>query len=161
MRRAWVIGAGAVIGLVAGVLAPVVFVAACVWDGRTEWSTLTKPEAVPYLAVLAGLGLLNGGVGAWDGWRSGLCRAWPVAWAPALLFLFPAVEFVQYPSDSKSWGPGLLAVGIVAPFVWVAGRDGQEVGVRGRKGTPNQALQPTAGARSFRAGHRLFRPRRG
>jgi hypothetical protein len=37
-----------------------------------------------------------------------------------------------------------LAVGIVAPFVWVAGRVGQEVGVQGRKGTPNQALQQTA-----------------
>jgi hypothetical protein len=139
MRKALVIGAGAAIGLVAGVLAPVAFVAACVWDGRTEWSTLTKPEAVPYLAVLAGLGLFNGGVGAWDGWRSGLCRLWPVAWAPALLFLFPAVIWAQYPSDSKSWGPALLAVGIVAPFVWVAGRVGQEVGVRGSKGTPNRA----------------------
>src|SRR5262245_15633092 len=104
MRRAVVIVAGAAIGLVAGVAAPVVFVAACVWDGRTEWSTLTKPDFAPYLAVLAGLGLLNGGVGAWDGWRSGLCRAWPVAWAPGVLFLFPAWLWAQYPSDSKSWG---------------------------------------------------------
>jgi hypothetical protein len=139
MRRTVVIGAGAAIGLVVGVAAPVVFVAACVWDGRTKWSTLTESEAVPYLAVLAGLGFLNGGVGAWDGWRSGSCRAWPVAWAPALLFLFPAVIWAQYPSDSKSWGPALLAVGIVAPFVWVAGRVGQDVGVRGRRSTPNPA----------------------
>ena len=124
---------GAVIGLLAGVLAPVMFVAACVWDDRMEWSTLTKPEAVPYLAVLASLGLLNGVVGAWDGWRSGLCRGWPVAWAPALLFLFPLAEFAQYPSDSKIWGPALLAVGIVAPFVWVGGRVAQEIGARGRQ----------------------------
>lgn len=136
-RRLGVIAAGAAIGLAAGVLAPVAFVAACVWDDRTEWSTLTKPEAVPYLAVVAVLGLLGGGGGAWDGWRSGVCRAWPAAWAPALLLTFPAAEFAQYPSDSKSWGPALLAIGIVAPFVWVAGRVGQEVGVRGRKGTPN------------------------
>jgi hypothetical protein len=139
-RRLGVIAAGAVIGLIAGILAPVVFVAAFVWDGRTEWSTLTKPETVPYLAVLAGLGTVNGMVGALDAWRSGRCRAWPVAWAPALLFLFPAWLSAQY-LDSKSWGPSLLAVGIVAPFVWVAGRVGQEVGVRGRKGMPNKLLQ--------------------
>ena len=126
------IAAGAAVGLAAGVLAPVVFVAACVWDGRTEWSALTKPELVPYIATLAALGLVNGGVGAWDGWRSGRCRLWPVAGAPLLLFLFPAFAFAEAPSDSKYWGPALLAVGIVAPFVWVAGRVGQEVGVRGR-----------------------------
>ena len=66
-----------------------------------------------------------------------ISRAWPAAWAPALLLMFPAAEFARHPSDSKSWGPALLAVGILAPFVWVAGRVGQEVGVRGRKGTPN------------------------
>ena len=63
-RRAGVIAAGAAIGLVAGVLAPVVFIAACVWDGRTEWSALTDPELAPHMAVLAALGLANGGVGA-------------------------------------------------------------------------------------------------
>lgn len=141
-RRLCAITAGAVLGLVAGVLAPIVLVAACVfWDGPTKWSTLTNPEVMPYFAVLAGLGLLNGGVGAWDGWRSGQCRKWPVAWLPALLFLYPAVIWAQYPTDSKSWGPALLVVGIVAPFVWVAGRVGQEVGVRARKGTRNQVQQ--------------------
>lgn len=131
-RRLGVIVAGAALGFVAGALAPVVFVAACVWDGHTDWSALAKLEVVVGFAVLASLGLLNGGVGAWDGWRSGRCRLGPVAWAPAALFLFPAAEFAHYPSDSKSWGPALLIVGIVAPFVWVAGRVGQEVGVRGR-----------------------------
>ncbi len=139
-RRIGVIAAGAALGFVAGVLAPVVFVAACVRDDRLEWSALTEPELAPYIAVLVALGIVNGGVGAWDGWRSGRCRAWPVAWAPAVLFLLPVAEFAQYPSDSKSWGPALLVVGIVAPFVWVAGRVGQEVGVRGRNGTPPQAM---------------------
>ncbi|MBM4071530.1 MAG: hypothetical protein FJ271_21735 [Planctomycetes bacterium] len=145
-RRLGVIAAGAALGLVAGVLAPVVFVAACVWGDRMEWSDLTKPELAPYIAVLVALGTANGAVGAWDGWRSGRCRAWPVAWAPGLLFLFPAWLWAQSPSDSKSWGVALLAVGIVAPFVWVAGRVGQEVGVRGRKGTPNHPLQQTPAA---------------
>jgi hypothetical protein len=131
-RRAGVIVAGAAIGLIAGVAAPVVFVAACVLDDRLGWSALTEPESAPYFAVLATLGTANGGVGAWDGWRSGRCRAWPVAWAPALLFLLPAVVWAEHPSDSKSWGATLLVVGIVSPFVWVAGRVGQEVGVRGR-----------------------------
>ncbi|AWM35685.1 hypothetical protein GobsT_66320 [Gemmata obscuriglobus] len=129
-RRAGGIVAGAVIGLIAGALAPVVFIAACVWDGRAEWSALTESESVPYIATLVALGAVNGAVGAWDGWRSSLYRVWPVAWVPALLFLFPAVQLVQYPSDSKTWGAALLVVGIVAPFVWVAGRVGQEVGVR-------------------------------
>lgn len=148
-RRVGVIAVGAILGLVAGVAAPVVFVAACVWDGRMEWSALTKPELAPYTAVLVALGTANGAVGAWDGWRSGRCRAWPVAWAPGLLFLFPAWLWAEYPSDSKSWGVGLLAVGIVAPFVWVAGRVGQEVGVRGRKGTPNPALRQIPPHRLF------------
>ena len=140
MGRVWAIAAGASIGLVAGVLAPVIFVAACVWDDRTEWSALTNPELVPYWAVLVSLGTLNGAFGAWDGWRSGLCRVLPVAWAPALLFVFPAVLWMQYPSNSKEWGPALLAVCIVAPFVWVAGRIGQEVGVRSRKRRTNPEL---------------------
>ena len=127
-RRAWVIAAGASIGLIAGALAPVVLIGGCVWDGRTDWSKLAEPTLFPYWAVLAVLGMLNGAVGAWDGWRSGTCRLWPVAWAPLLLFLFPVAEFARFPSDSKSWGPALMAVGIVAPFVWVAGRVGQEVG---------------------------------
>jgi hypothetical protein len=137
-RQTWVIAAGACIGLVAGVLAPVVFIAGCVWDGRTKWSALTEPDLFPYWAMLAILGTLNGSVGAWDGWRSGICRLWPVACAPLLLFLFPIAEFARYPSDSKSWGPALLAFGIVAPFVWVAGRVGQEVGRAGRKCKPPQ-----------------------
>ena len=134
-RQTWVIAAGACIGLIAGVLAPVVFIAGCVWDDRTKWSALAEPDMFPYWAVLAILGTLNGAVGARDGWRSGICRLWPVAWAPLLLFLFPISEFVRYQSDSKLSGAALLAVGIVAPFVWVAGRVGQEVGRAGRKGT--------------------------
>lgn len=145
-RRAGVIVAGAVVGLVAGVLAPVVFVAACVWDGRTEWSALTQPELTPYFAVLAALGAVNGAVGAWDGWRSGLYRMWPVVWAPALLFLLPVTEWAQHPSDSKSWGAALLVVGIVAPFVWVAGRVGQEVGARGRPRRAEPGAAPDRGA---------------
>jgi hypothetical protein len=145
-RRLGVIAAGAVIGFVAGVAAPVVLVAACVWDDRMEWSALTKPELAPYFAVVVALGTVNGAVGACDGWRSGQCRAWPVAWAPGLLFLFPATLWALYQWDSKGWGVALLAVGIVAPFVWVAGRVGQEVGVKGRKGTPNPPLQQTGGA---------------
>jgi hypothetical protein len=139
--RVLMIVAGAAVGLVAGVLAPVVFVAACVWDGRTTWSALAEPEAVPYFAALVGLGILNGAVGAWDGWRSSAHRIWPVAWAPLQLFLFPLVLWAQDPSDSKSWGAALLVVGILAPFVWVAGRIGQEIGVAGRRGRPNQDLQ--------------------
>ena len=65
-RRLAVIAAGAVLGLIAGVLAPVVFVAASVWDDRMEWSALTKPELAPYIAVLVALGTANGAVGAWD-----------------------------------------------------------------------------------------------
>ncbi|MDY3554410.1 hypothetical protein R5W24_003532 [Gemmata sp. JC717] len=139
-RRAGVIVAGAVIGLIAGALAPVVFIAACVWDGRAKWSAITEPESAPYLATLVALGAVNGAVGAWDGWRSSRYRVWPVAWAPALLFLFPAVQWVQDSSDSKTWGAALLAVGIVAPFVWVAGRVGQEVGVR----VPPRPAEPGA-----------------
>lgn len=131
-RCAWRIAAGACIGLVAGVLAPVVLIAGCVWDGRTEWSKLAEPVLFPYWAVLAGLSTLNGAVGAWDGWRSGICRLWPVAWAPLLLFLYPISEFARYPTDSKLSGVALMAFGIVAPFVWVAGRVGQEVGSAGR-----------------------------
>jgi hypothetical protein len=37
-------------------------------------------------------------------------------------------------------GGVLLAVAIVAPFVWVAGRVGQEIGVAGHKGRPNNML---------------------
>lgn len=139
-----VIAVGSALGLFAGVLAPVVFIAACVWDDRTEWSSLLDPKAAPYIAVLGGLGLINGGVGAWDGWRSGLCRQWPVALAPAALFLFPIYEFAQYPTDSKTWGIALLAVCIVAPFIWVAGRISQEVGVRGRPQTASTGIADPA-----------------
>ncbi len=132
VRYALVIVVGAVVGCFAGIAAPIVLVAACVWDGRTNWSVLAKPEAIPYVATLVILGTLDGAVGARNGWRSSARRAWPVVWAPLLLFLYPATEFAQYPSDSKIWGVSLLAVAIVAPFVWVAGRVGQEIGVAGR-----------------------------
>lgn len=154
-RRLRVIAAGAAVGLVAGVSAPVVFVAACVWDGRLQWSALTDPMLLPYIAALAALGTVNGAVGAWDGLRSVAYRLWPVAGAPALLFLFPAALWAEHPSDSKSWGAALLVVGIVIPFVWVAGRVGQEIGVRGRIGTPDRPpyLTPNAtGVKDSEAG---------
>jgi hypothetical protein len=103
------------------------------------------PDAVPYLAALAVLGTLNGAAGAWDGWRSNARRAWPVARVPLLLLLCPTAAFVQYTSSYNTLGT-LLAVAIVAPFVWVAGRVGQEIGVAGRKGSPNPAPSQTAGA---------------
>ena len=128
-----VIASGAIVGCVAGLLGPIVFIAACVGNDRTTWSVLTDPEAIPSVATLAFLGIVNGAVGAWDGWRSSARSGWPVAWAPLLLFLYPAAEFAQYPSDSKLWGTYLFAVTMVAPFLWVAGRVGQEIGVAGRK----------------------------
>jgi hypothetical protein len=130
VRLLLVIFAGAIVGCLAGILAPVVFVAACVWDERTTWSALAAPQTVPHIVVLVALSTLNGAVGAWDGWRSNVCRAWPVALAPLLLFIFPATEIARYPSSSKAWGPAMLIVAVVAPFVWVAGRVGQEMGVR-------------------------------
>jgi hypothetical protein len=144
-RRLLVIGSGAVVGCLAGLLAPAIVVAVCVWDGYGNWSALVDPDAVPYLAALAALGALNGALGAWDGWRSNDRRAWPVARVPLLLLLCPAAAFVQYTSSYNTLGI-LLAVAIVAPFVWLAGRVGQEIGVAGRNSSPNPSPSPTAGA---------------
>lgn len=144
IRRIIVIASGALFGGFAGLLGPLVFIGACVWDDRTDWSILAKPELLPYFAVLTVLGTLNGAVGAWAGWRSGASRQWPVAWVPLLLLLYLAKHYAEYPSDSKTWGVSLLAVAIVMPFVWVSGRVGQEIGARGRKagqGLPSHPSQ--------------------
>ena len=143
-RRGWTVAAGAALGLLAGALTPVVFVAACVWDDRTAWSALAEPVGIIYLVVLTTLGAANGGVGARDGWRSDRRELGPVAWVPLSLLLFPAVMFALDQSDSKSWGAALLVVGILAPFVWVAGRVGQEVGVRGRRSAKSSAARDPA-----------------
>ncbi len=130
MERVRVLATGAAIGFVAGICAPVAFVAALVRNETAEWSMLTNPTLVPYWALLVALATATGAFGAWDCWRSGLRRARRVAWAPALLFLWPATEWAQNPSDSKTWGVVLLVVAILAPFVWMGGRIGQEIGVR-------------------------------
>jgi hypothetical protein len=150
-RALRVAASGLVLGLLIGSLGPVVFVAANIWDDRRRtsdtseeppylskvWSVLVDQETLPYLAVVAASGAMNGGIGAWAGWRSNR-GVTLIAAVPLMLFLFPLVIFAQNPSDSKMWGGPLLVVGILAPFVWVASRAGQEVGVAGRRGRLNE-----------------------
>jgi O-antigen/teichoic acid export membrane protein len=131
-RHSYSILIGTSIGLLLGTLAPFALHAAFVWDKRSDWSSFTNPEYIAYFVVLAIAGALNGSVGTWDGWRSRLCRLKPVVWVPMSLFLFPAFFCIHDPSDSKTWGGAAFIVCIMAPFVWVSGRIGQEIGVRSR-----------------------------
>lgn len=122
---------GLLAGLLIGILGPITFVAACVWDDRLEWSALTDERLLPYWTAVAAAGAANGGIGAWAG-RLGYRRATPVVWVPLLLVLYPLVSFVRNPSDSKTWGSELFVVVFVGLFVWVAGRVGQALGAMQR-----------------------------
>lgn len=142
-RQLGVIAIGAIAGLIFGVLAPISFLAACVWDGRLDWSSITKPAFILLITAFTTLGTINGVFGARDGWRSRLCRMWTVAIVTSVPFLFPLILLVMDPSDSKMWGPALIMIGIMTPFIWVAGRAGQEIGVRGRNRSLNGQPSPS------------------
>lgn len=128
MARAILVTAfGLLAGALIGVSGLVAFAAACVWDGRMDWSDVGVRYA-PHLVVIGSIGAVNGLVGAWDGWLSGARRPGPVLVVPLLLLTWPAVTFLRHPSDSKSWGvEGFVAV-FIGLFVWVAGRVTQEIG---------------------------------
>jgi hypothetical protein len=151
LRTLLVAASGVLAGLLVGTLGVVTFAAANVWDDRrrmsdtTEeppylsavWSALTDRRVLPYLAAAAAAGAVNGGIGAWAGWR-GSRRAAPVVAVPLLLLSFPLAICVRNPSDSKTWGGELFVVVFVGLFVWVAGRVGQELGAWQRHVPPTR-----------------------
>lgn len=118
-------------GFLIGILGIVVFVAACVRDDRLEWSVLTDAQYLPYWTVVVLAAAVNCGIGSWVGRRGGR-RLAPVFVIPFLMFLYPLMSFVKNPSDSKLWGMDLLVVAIFGVFLWIAGRVGQEIGMRNR-----------------------------
>ena len=141
MKQAFVIATAAVVGLVAGALGPIVFTASLVFFFNAEWPPLTR--IAPQLATMSGLGLLSGGIGGWDGWRSGRCRVWPLACASMFLLLNLAVGWAQFPPGSIPWSPYLVRTFCLwAPTVWLACWAGQCVGVRGR----TKYAEPFAGS---------------
>jgi len=134
MRSAILIGAGLVSGLVLGAGGLMSIFAAKVYQDKVDWPTLT-PEYLSALAICATIGAVNGSVGAWDGIRSQRWRLWPVAIVPVLMLTYPLPSCLEYPNDSKTWGLLLFLAFWVGLFVWVAGRIGQEIGVRGSRHT--------------------------
>ena len=122
MRRVVVMALAGTLGLVVGGLGPVVLAACFLHYGYT-WTQCVRSGIYHHLTIMASLGCLNGLFGAWDGSRSGRHRLWPVAWAPALVFV--GWQFTGMGSIST--------LGICAAFVWLSGRLAQEVGVLGRR----------------------------
>jgi hypothetical protein len=143
VRTLRVIGIGLASGLLIGILGPVIFIAANVWDDRRRMtdttdepaylsavrSSLTNSDLFPYLATVAVAGGVNGAIGAWVGWRGIRGPARTVA-VPLLFLLLPMTSCAENPSDSKTWGIELFVVVFIGLFVWVAGRVGQELGTR-------------------------------
>lgn len=141
MKQPFVIATAAVVGLVAGALSPIVFVASLVLFFNADWPPLSS--MAPILAMMSGLGLLSGGIGGWDGWRSGRCRVWPLACAAVFLLLILAISLAQFPPGSIPWSPYLVRTFCLwAPAVWLACWAGQCVGVRGR----TKYAEPCAGS---------------
>jgi hypothetical protein len=155
LRALRVTASGWVLGLLIGILGPVIGVAANVWDDRRRmsdttdeppylsevWSTLTNRRALPYWALLTGMGAANGMIGALAAWR-GYFRMIPVLILPLLLFLFPLISFAENPSDLGARSIELFVVVFFGLFVLVAGRVGQELGARQRPAEPVAAPDP-------------------
>jgi hypothetical protein len=138
---------GLLAGLLISILGWIVMISAFIWDNRRRmsdlsdepayftvvWRSLTHKDSLPYWAVVAALGV-NGGIGGWSGCRTGRKGIVPVLWVALLPFLFPLAVYAENPAGgSKSWGGAFVVALFIIPFVWVAGRVGQELGVRQRK----------------------------
>lgn len=161
MNRRWLRATtfGLLVGLLIGILGWVVLVAAFVWDDRRRmsdlyeergyfaavWSALTNTGGLPFWAAVAAAGAANGGIGGWVAWRTGRCGVVSVLWVALLPLLLPLADYVDNPAGgSKSWGGAFVVALFVMPFVWVAGRVGQEVGARQRRAEPPLARDPAA-----------------
>jgi hypothetical protein len=138
---------GLLAGFGIGSLGPTIIVAWSAWYRRAHWShsdwadqpysvvvwSELTGKRVPYWFAIGVIGALNGALGARNGLHSDARRLWPVCVGLLLLLLYPLVEFVRYPNAGEI-GVGALVLAIfMAPFVWVAGRVGQEIGVACRR----------------------------
>ena len=106
------------------------------WEDKpfsvTIWSDLTN-EYFPHRVAIGAIGALNGALGARNGLRSDARELGPVWWVPLLLLLYPVVEFIRYPNAGDIWGGAFVVAIFMAPFVWMAGRVGQEIGAACRR----------------------------
>lgn len=160
---------GVLSGVLIAILGWVVLVAAYVWDDRRRmsdlseepayltavWSRLTDTDGLPFWAAVgasvAALGAANGGIGGWAGCRTGRRDFLPVLWVALLPLLYPVAVYAKNPAGvSKLWGGAFVLAIFIIPFVWVAGRVGQELGVRQRQAEPSAAVDSASGFSSGR-----------
>ena len=87
-----------------------------------------RTEVPPILAIPALAGGINGVIGAIDGLRSGRHRLGPVFVVPALLPIWPLLEYLRTPQNSDNWGFPLFAVIVFGGCSWISGRVGQRIG---------------------------------
>ena len=136
LRSALIMACGFLAGFPIGLLGPILLISAIkFWDHdeRGVWSILTG-SSVPYFLAVGVIAAANGTIGALNGLRSSSQKPWPVVPVPLLLLLYPLIEYIQYPNaGSKSWGSILMVVLCMMPFILIAGRIGQEIGVMGSR----------------------------
>ncbi len=98
------------------------------------WLVLSDRERLPGLSGIAAVGATSGAIGAWAGYRKGRHPIGPVLWFALIPLLLPLVVYAKNPAGgSKEWGGALCVAAIIIPFVWMAGRVGQELGALQRR----------------------------
>ncbi len=148
---------GLLAGLLIGTLGWVVLVSAFLWDDRRRmsdlseepaylaavWARLTDGAGLPFGAAVATLAAVNGAVGGWAAQLTGGRGVIPVLAVALTPLLFPVAVYAENPGGGSKWWGGAFVVALfVIPFVWVAGRVGQELGARQRHAEPGAAPDP-------------------
>ncbi len=91
--------------------------------------SIVTPEDQLHLGIVTALGAVNGGIGAGIAMLRRGRGIWPVFVIPLLLLYLPIIDVLQG-ADGKTWVPELIIVLFVGVLVWVAGRVGQEFGIK-------------------------------
>lgn len=146
-RRCRLIGATLACGAAVVLLAPFVLIWTSGLCYGMSWFKILELECEGLFVILSVLGPVNASVGVCNGLWSDARRLRPVALVPLLLFLLPTTHYLGNAGRSQDRWLLLIHVCLVAPFVWVAGQVGQEIGVAIRQmltGAAGQANRPNA-----------------
>ena len=119
---------GFAIGAVIGVSCPLILIA---YTALLDNTQLPRPSAelLLWLSAFAAPAAINGAIGAWVTARLASQSRWPVTILPVALPVVATLATLFV--DSKTRGGLQYFAVLAAVFSWLAGRVGQQIGLRG------------------------------